>query len=80
MFLQIPITDINDNEVDVKFMFDILPEQKQTQDNPGYPMEIIDIEWNENLYSNAINDAILEDLDFVYAELLKKLESLKKER
>ncbi len=63
----------------VIFTYSLEIGQTGNWDQEDIPTQIIDLDWEQELYSKAVNECIDNDLDFVYAEIWEELVMLKKE-
>jgi len=59
---------------DVTFTYDIEKGQIGDFNQPDIPDQIIDIEWEQELYPDAVNRCIENDIDFIVAEIWEWLE------
>ena len=61
----------------VLFHYDIADAEKASYFHPGYPTHIIDLWWNEPIYSRDFNKAIYDDMESIEVDLLADAERQK---
>lgn len=59
---------------DIIFTYGLEKGQPRTFNQADMLDQIIDIEWDQELYSEAVNSFIEKDIDFVVAEIFEQLE------
>ena len=77
MISTITLTDGDGEDVPIQFYYDITKGQAQTQDNPEYPAEIIDLWWNEDLYAEKFNKYIYNEMEYIENQIWEEVREVK---